>query len=304
MYGAIARLCGSMGALGVAKAIDSEEIINWMNGLGYDEGKGFHVGAPGPAADIVALLRTGNYPLRPRYSSSSFGRPARPLFPYITEHHARRVSTEVERDRRGLWPVFWPGVLRRPSRRDLGGAGGALRCGRARKWGMDPGDIEVMVEIVLDEARDELSKGKSAPKRFVLIEGEEIVPFGRDLDDYSPDLDNLREIGRLVSKVEKDRPDAVVLLHKGWAQLGDGDGPARLVRGARILGNPGRPRPGVAVVECLVAHVLSRAGVAMWLQPYVGGKSPEAFARSKLEGRTLDPAFQKVARLMSGVGQL
>ena len=102
MYGAIARLCGSMGALGVAKAIDSEEIINWMNGLGYDEGKGFHVGAPGPAADIVALLRTGNYPLRPRYSSSSFGRPARPLFPYITEHHARRVSTEVERDRRGL----------------------------------------------------------------------------------------------------------------------------------------------------------------------------------------------------------
>ena len=49
MYGAIARLCGSMGALGVAKAIDSEEIINWMNGLGYDEGKGFHVGAPGLA---------------------------------------------------------------------------------------------------------------------------------------------------------------------------------------------------------------------------------------------------------------
>jgi hypothetical protein len=169
---------------------------------------------------------------------------------------------------------------------------------------MDPGDIEVMVEIVLDEARDELSKGKSAPQRFVLIEGEGIVPFGRELDDYSPDSDNLREIGRLVAKVDKDRPDAVVLLHKGWAQLGDSDGPPRLVRGARILGNPGRPRPGVAAVECLVAHVLSRAGVAMWLQPYVGGESPEAFGRYKLEGQSLDPAFQKVARLMSGVGQL
>jgi hypothetical protein len=69
---------------------------------------------------------------------------------------------------------------------------------------MDPGDIEVMVEIALDEARDELIKGKSAPKRFVLIEGEEILPFGRDLDDDSPDLDDLREIGRLVTKVEKE----------------------------------------------------------------------------------------------------
>jgi hypothetical protein len=169
---------------------------------------------------------------------------------------------------------------------------------------MDPGDIEIMVEIVLDEARDELSTGKGSPKRFVLIEGEEIVPFGRDIDDYGPDLDNLREIGRLVSKIEKDRPDAVVLLHKGWAQLDDGDGAPRLVRGARILGNPGRPRAGIAAVECFVAHVLSRAGVATWLQPYVGGKSPVAFGRHKLEGQSLDPAFQKVARLMSGVGQL
>lgn len=167
---------------------------------------------------------------------------------------------------------------------------------------MDPGDIEVMVEIVLDEAWDELSKGKSAPKRFVLIEGEEIVPFGRELDDYSPDLDNLREIGRLVTKVEKERPDAVVLLHIGWAQLGDG--PPRLVRGHRILGRPVRPRADVAAVECLVAHVLSRAGAAMWLQCFAQGDGPEAFGRYKLEGQSLDPAFQKVARLMSGVGQL
>jgi hypothetical protein len=170
---------------------------------------------------------------------------------------------------------------------------------------MDPGDIEVMVEIVLDEARDELSKGKSAPKRFVLIEGEEIVPFGRDMDDYSADLDNLREIGRLVTKVEKDRPDAVVLLHMGWAQLrDDDDGPPRLVRGHRILGKPPRPRAGVAAVECLVAHVLSRAGVATWLQAYAQSEGPEAFGRHKLEDQAIDPAFQKVVRLMSGVGQL
>jgi EAL domain-containing protein (putative c-di-GMP-specific phosphodiesterase class I) len=57
MYGAMARLCGSMGAVGVAKAIDSDEILDWMKGLGYDEGQGFHLGAPGPAADIVAFLR-------------------------------------------------------------------------------------------------------------------------------------------------------------------------------------------------------------------------------------------------------
>jgi hypothetical protein len=169
---------------------------------------------------------------------------------------------------------------------------------------VDAADIEVMVEVVLDEARDELSKGKSATKRFVLIKGEEIVPFGRDLDDYSPDLDNLREIGRLVTKVEKERPDAVLLLNKGWAQFDDGQGPPRLVRGHRILGNPGRPRPGVAAVECLVAHVLSRAGVAMWLQPYVDEDSSEVLARYKLEDQPLDPAFQKVARIMSGVGQL
>ncbi len=91
---------------------------------------------------------------------------------------------------------------------------------------MDPSDIEVMVEVVLDDARDELSKAKSAPQRFVLIEGDEIVPFGRALDDYSPDSDNLREIGRLVAKVDKDRPDAVVLLHKGWANLTTATGPA------------------------------------------------------------------------------
>ena len=169
---------------------------------------------------------------------------------------------------------------------------------------MDPGDIEVMVEIVLDEARDELSKGKSAPKRFVLIEGEEIVPFGRDLDDYSAGLGQPardRPTGDQSRQGEARRRGPVA---QGLAQLGDGDGPPRLVRGARILGNPGRPRPGVAAVECLVAHVLSRAGVAMWLQPYVGGQSPEAFGRYKLEDQSLDPAFQKVARLMSGVGQL
>ena len=56
LLGSFAQLFRSAGALAVAKNIESEEVLGWMRGLGYDEGQGLHLGRPSWAADLVPLL--------------------------------------------------------------------------------------------------------------------------------------------------------------------------------------------------------------------------------------------------------
>lgn len=57
VLGLSVQLFHSMGAGAVAKAIDTQEVLDWLKGLGYDEGQGFFLGRPASPADLVPLLK-------------------------------------------------------------------------------------------------------------------------------------------------------------------------------------------------------------------------------------------------------